>query len=291
MHASAPRERFVDANGLKHHVLEWDAAAGNTTVVLLHGFLDLSWSFARVAARLAPKYHVIAPDFRGHGDSDWVAPGGYYYFPDYLLDLTRLLPQLTRERVYIVGHSMGGTVATYYAGLFPNRVQKLALLEGIGPPADDPALAPERVLEHLRTMDNLRARKPRIISSLDVAIETFAHIYPRAAPDLLRELASHATRPAAEGAETGLQWKYDPLHRTRSPMPFDERVFAAFIRRITCPVLLVDSSERINSGTSNPARQALYATASKRVLPNAGHMMQLDQPEALAEMVAEFLAH
>jgi pimeloyl-ACP methyl ester carboxylesterase len=288
MHAAAPRERFVEANGLKHHVLEWNSAAGET-VVLLHGFLDLSWSFARVAARLASRYHVVAPDFRGHGDSEWVGAGGYYYFPDYILDLTRLLPQLTRERVYIVGHSMGGTVATYYTGLFPDRVHKLALLEGIGPPGDDPALAPQRVLEHLRTMDNLRSRKPRTLPSLDVAVETLTHIYPRAEPVLLRELAQHATRRAPEELEPGLHWKYDPQHRTRSPMPFDERVFAAFIRRITCPVLLVDSTERIASGMSNPARQALYTTATKRVLANSGHMMQLDQPDAVAELVMEFL--
>ena len=291
MHPPAPRERFIDANGLKHHVLEWDNDASDTTVVLLHGFLDLSWSFARVAARLMANYHVIAPDFRGHGDTQWVGAGGYYYFPDYILDLVRLLPELTRERVYIVGHSMGGTVATYYTGLFPDRVQKLVLLEGIGPPADDPMTAPNRVLEHLRTMDNLRARKPRVLSSLDDAVETLAHIYPRADNEHLRELARHATRPATEGPTGSLQWKYDPLHRTRSPMPFDERVFAAFIRRIACPVLLVDSADRNASGSSNPARQALYTTAVKRVLPDSGHMMQLDQPQAVAEMVLEFFVN
>lgn len=290
MSIPAPRRRFVDANGLQHHVLEWNDSVSDTTVVLLHGFLDLSWSFARVAPRLAQNYHVVAPDFRGHGDTQWVAAGGYYYFPDYILDLARLLPQLTRNRVYIVGHSMGGTVATYYTGLFPERVQKLVLLEGIGPPADDPANAPQRVLEHLRTVDTVRTRKPRVLKTLDEAVEALTHIYPRVDMQLLREYAEHATRPATVASEGSLQWKYDPLHRTRSPMPFDDRVFASFIRRIDCPVLLVDSADAIDAGTTNTARQALYTTAEKRVLADAGHMMQLDQPTSLAEMVLEFLA-
>jgi pimeloyl-ACP methyl ester carboxylesterase len=285
-----PRERSIDANGLKHHVLEWDHSASDITVVLLHGFLDLAWSFAHVAARLARSYHVVAPDFRGHGDTQWVGAGGYYYFPDYILDLTRVLPQITRARTYIVGHSMGGTVATYYTGLFPHRVQKLALLEGIGPPGDDPAIAPERVLEHLRTVDNLRSRKPRILQSLDEAVETLTHIYPRVDRQVLREYARCATRPSPDAPVGSLRWKYDPLHRTRSPLPFDERMFAAFIRRIECPVLLVDSADRVNAGLTNYPRQALYTTAVQRVLVDSGHMMQLDQPQALAEMVMEFLA-
>jgi pimeloyl-ACP methyl ester carboxylesterase len=289
MHVPAPRERFIEANDLKHHVLEWDGAASDTTVVLLHGFLDLGWSFERLGARLADKYHVVAPDFRGHGDSQWVGAGGYYYFADYILDLTRLLPQLTRSRMFVVGHSMGGTAATYYTGLFPDQVEKLALLEGIGPPGDDPDIAPERILENIRTVDSMRARKPRVLNSLDTAVETLAHLYPRVARQWLREFARHATRPI-EGTPGELQWKYDPLHRTRSPMPFDERVFAAFIRRITCPVLLVDSIDQDVPTVSNPERQAQYKTATKHVLADSGHMMQLDQPERLAEMLLEFFA-
>src|SRR4051812_44019901 len=131
----SPIERTIEANNLRHHVLEWNPGATSAaSVVILHGFLDLAWSFERLALPLAEHYHVIVPDFRGHGDSEQVGRGGYYYFPDYTADLAHLLPQLTRKTLYLVGHSMGGIVASYFAGAFPARVARLALLEGIGPP-------------------------------------------------------------------------------------------------------------------------------------------------------------
>lgn len=281
-----PREHFVDANGLRHHVLEWDSARADTTVVLLHGFLDLAWSFEHVALRLAPKYHVVAPDFRGHGDTEWVGRGGYYYFPDYTADLARLLPALTRRRVFLVGHSMGGIVATYYTGAFPERVHKLALLEGIGLPGSRAEEAPERMLKHIETVDEVRAKKPRPLESLAAAAARLRQIYPQLDAKWAERLAEKATRPTSEGR----LWKHDPLHRTRSPLLFNEAQFAAFARRIRCPTLLVNAAQSDFKILHDPQRQKLYSNAEVRSLPAAGHMMQLDQPDALADMLLEFFA-
>ncbi len=283
-----PRERTIEANGLSHHVLEWNIAASDTTVVLLHGFLDLAWSFERVAVKLASHFHVLAPDFRGHGDSGWVGVGGYYYFPDYTADLARLLPPLTRARVFLVGHSMGGTVATYYTGTFPERVHKLALLEGIGPPASEPERAPERMLAHIQTVDEARAKQPRPLPSLAAAAERLCHVHPRLNRDWAQTLAQRATRPAPDGAPAGRLWKYDPLHRTRSPLLFDVAQYEAFVRRIQCPVLLVTGAESEMKFFRDPSRQALYPNPRVETLAGAGHMLQLDQPYALADMLLDF---
>lgn len=286
-----PQVRKIEANGLRHNVLEWDRIGADTSVVLLHGFLDLAWSFERVALRLAPRYHVIAPDFRGHGDTDWVGAGGYYYFPDYTADLARILPRLTRSRVYLVGHSMGGVVATQYAGTFPERVQKLALLEGTGPPAGKTEDAPERMLQHIQTVDELRAKPLRTLASLAAATRRLLEIYPNLDPAWAARLAEKATRPAPGGPRGGRVWKRDPLHRTRSPLVFLLPLLEAFIRRIACPVLLVNAAESKFTFLHDRARQALYPNAQLRTLPQAGHMMQLDQPEALADMLHEFFAN
>lgn len=285
-----PREHLIEANGLKHHVLEWDAAGSDTTVVLLHGFLDLAWSFERAALKLAPQYHVIAPDFRGHGDTEWIGAGGYYYFPDYSADLARLLPRLTRRRVYLVGHSMGGTVATYYTGTFPERVQKLALLEGIGPPESKPEEAPERMLKHIQTVDDMRAKALKPVASLAAATERLRKLYPRLDPAWAERLAERSTRPAPGGPPGSRLWKHDPLHRTRSPLLFNLAHFKAFIARIRCPVLHVNGGDSDLSFLHNRERQQLYPDPVVRTLPGAGHMMQLDQPEPLAEMLLEFFA-
>ena len=285
-----PIARTIEANGLRHNVLEWDIAGADTTVVLLHGFLDLAWSFEHVALKLAPRYHVIAPDLRGHGDTDWVGAGGYYYFPDYTADLARVLPALVRKRVYLVGHSMGGVVATQYTGTFPERVQKLALLEGTGPPGGNLADAPARMLKHIETVDETRARGIRPLDSLAAATERLRQIYQRLEPAWAARLAEKATRPAPDGPPGGRIWKHDPLHRTRSPLIFLLPLFEAFINRIACPVLLVNAAESKFTFLHDPDRQALFPNARVRTLADAGHMMQLDQPEALADMLLEFFA-
>src|SRR5258706_3132064 len=78
------RERLVHANGLEHHVLEWNMG-GAPTIVCCHGFLDLGWSFVWLAEELAAAgFRVVAFDWRGHGESEHVGRGGYYHFADYI---------------------------------------------------------------------------------------------------------------------------------------------------------------------------------------------------------------
>src|SRR5581483_9336718 len=119
------------STGMTLHLLEWDAPSEHT-VILLHGFLDLCWSWEDVAARLDGKFHLVAFDLRGHGDSGRVASGGYYHFADYLADLDELVEKVGRTRVSLVGHSLGGALSAYFTGTFPSRVHKLVMMEGLG---------------------------------------------------------------------------------------------------------------------------------------------------------------
>ena len=84
MRRSMQSRKVSLATGLTYNVLEWEgpAAPGDLTFALIHGFADIGAMWSDVAERLAPHGHVIAPDLRGHGDSDWIGPGGYYYFMD-----------------------------------------------------------------------------------------------------------------------------------------------------------------------------------------------------------------
>src|SRR5450432_717513 len=99
--------RLALTSGLTYHLLEWEHRSSSApTFVLVHGFTDLAFGWIEVAERLAAHGHVIAPDLRGHGDSDWIGPGGYYHFMDYVADLDDVIGQLARARVVLVGHSM-----------------------------------------------------------------------------------------------------------------------------------------------------------------------------------------
>ena len=147
----APSEHFVDANGIRHHVLEWLPPAGvaprGETVLLCHGFLDFAYSYVLVAVPLAALgYRVLAFDWRGHGESSWVGAAGYYHFPDYVQDLDRLLPQIVADDqpLHLVGHSMGATACAMFAGVRSERLRSLSLLEGLAPPSAPLGSAPDR---------------------------------------------------------------------------------------------------------------------------------------------------
>ncbi|MGH8210885.1 MAG: alpha/beta fold hydrolase, partial [Steroidobacteraceae bacterium] len=120
----------VDIRGLRHR-LTWWGERTNTPVVLLHGFLDCGATWQFLVDRLPPSWTLVAPDWRGFGDSEW-APGGYW-FPDYFPDLDVLLDTLVpQSRARVIGHSMGANVAKMYGGIRPQRLQWLVNLEGLG---------------------------------------------------------------------------------------------------------------------------------------------------------------
>jgi pimeloyl-ACP methyl ester carboxylesterase len=282
--------RIALATGLAYHVLEWEpAAATDTTFVLVHGFLDLAYGWREVAARLAARVHVVAPDLRGHGDSDWIGAGGYYHYLDYVADLDDVVAQLARPRVIAVGHSMGGGVVAYWAGARAERPHAIALLEGLGPPDQSEAPLAGRTA---RWIDGWRAaprRAPRVLPSLDDAAARLRRHDPLLGEALARDLAAAGTRPAspAEAIDGGVAWKHDPLHVTEGPYPFRRDHAARYWRAITCPVLVVDGERSMLNlpDAERAARRADLARATHVVLPGAGHMMQRHRPAELAELL------
>ncbi len=284
---SRPESRRLHlSTGLDYHLLEWgrEDAALDHTVVMVHGFLDLSWGFSDcVEAALAGRFHVVAPDMRGHGDSDRVGAGGYYHFMDYLADLESLVAELGRSRVSLVGHSMGGSIVSYFAGTWPERVHRLALLEGLGPPEDSTPV-PERVRHWVDACKRARSREPRSYDSVEAAAARLRQNDAALDQDLALRLAEHGTTRGGEGR---LRFKHDPLHLTRGPYPFQLEVARSFWQRIACPVLLVEGSE---SPFRALDRSGEFPAARRAVVDGAGHMMQRHRPAELGRLLAEFLS-
>jgi pimeloyl-ACP methyl ester carboxylesterase len=283
--------RISLATGLTYHVLEWggDDLGLDHTVVLVHGFLDLAWGWRRtVDAGLAGRFHVVAPDMRGHGDSDRIGAGGYYHFFDYLADLHSLVAQLGRKRVSLVGHSMGGSIVGYYAGTYPDAIDRLALLEGIGPPeSSEPG--PARLAAWLAGWRRVQQRGQRSYATVAEAAARLRANDPLLSDELALELAQAGT---VSGPDGRLRFKHDPLHATRGPYPYRVAAAQEFWTRVTCPVLLVQGSESQLRHPESELRRRYecFGTRREAVLQAAGHMMQRHQPQALAILLAEFLA-
>ena len=273
--------RIALATGLTYNVLEWPHES-DLTYVLVHGFSDLGYGWIEVAERLAAHAHVIAPDLRGHGDSDWIGPGGYYHFLDYVADLDEVIARLAHPRVVLVGHSMGGSISGYYAGTRPERLTALALLEGLGPP-DLVGMDPVARTSHW--IDSWKAARKRYkpMATIEEAVARLRKNDDRLDPAFALAFARAGTRVV----EGGFVWKHDPLHMTQGPYAFRLDVAAKFWQRITCPVLIVDGADsRLNLPLAERAqRRAHFARHEHVVVPDAGHAVQRHQPARIAELV------
>jgi pimeloyl-ACP methyl ester carboxylesterase len=289
---STPRERWVDARGLALHCLEWGQSSGEP-VLLVHGFLDMAHSWRSFVDALSNRSQkplwIVAPDCRGHGDSGWVGAGGYYHFPDYVFDLDCVVQALDVSRLRLVGHSMGGTISLLYAGAFPERVAQLVLIEGVGPAGMKFSDAPERMATWISEVHQRGRNHFRQYTSVEAGARQLRQTNPRLAEAAALELARAAMRKNDNGKWV---WKFDPLHRTTAPQPFYTAQAVEFLRRIECAVLLVDGEQ--SHQRQRLDKQERYAAIARRkqvIIDDSGHMVHHDNPEKLAQAVADFFAN
>ena len=256
--------------------------SSGVSIVLLHGFMDSGATWDLVAAELCESgASIYAPDFRGFGRSDRVPGGGYYHFPDYVADIAALIDAIAPRELVLVGHSMGGSVACLYTGTCPDRVQRLVLLEGVGPPAMDGSLALHRMRKWLNDLRELRQGRP--LSSLEDAARRLSATHPHIDRGVLLSRARHLTIEKPDGT---LEWAHDPLHRTTSPSIFHVEAFKGFLADIRCPVTFVSGGENGWHPTDEAERLAAFPTPPRVVtLEKAGHMMHWTEPSGVARAI------
>ncbi len=280
---------FLDIRGLRYHCRVW-GETGRPKLFMLHGWMDVSASFQFLVDALRSDWQVIAPDWRGYGLTAW-GPADSYWFPAYLGDLDRLLAHFEPDRpVALIGHSMGGNVASLYAGVLPERVAHLVNLEGFGMSRSDPAKAPARYAKWpAHPAEKPRFRDYADFTALAARMRTSN---PRLSEPRARYLAQHWGRETAAGR---VELRSDPAHKLINPVAYQLEEAMACWRNVAAPVLWIDGAEsklmermRIHAG-EHEARKACFRQLSAHTIPDAGHMLHHDQPERLAELIETFL--
>jgi len=284
-----PPEAFdLQVRGLRHHVTRWPGTDPEP-VFLLHGWADTGDTFQFLVDALPASRTCIAPDLRGFGRSEWPAEG--YWFPDYFADLEELLDRLAPDTpVTLVGHSMGGNIATLYAGIRPERVRRVVCIEGFGLARTHAEQAPARYREWL---DQLRT--PPVFARFP-SLEAFAHLLLRRNPRLTPERAAFIAAAWTEQQLDGsVAVRADPAHKRVNAVLY-RRDEAEFVwREITAPVLYVvaeqsDFLARLGEDGRPETMARIIRGLEPCLIPDAGHMVHHEQPERLAREIEAFLA-
>jgi pimeloyl-ACP methyl ester carboxylesterase len=284
------RSTFLDVRGLRYHCREW-GEPGAPLVLMTHGWMDVSASFQFLVDALRGEWHVVAPDWRGYGLTQWSGADSYW-FPDYLADLEALLAHYSPARpADLLGHSMGGNIVCLYAGIRPDRVARIVNLEGFGLADAKPADAPRR---YRRWLDSLATtQRFRDYASFAELADTMRQRDPRLTPARALFFAEHWGQLDPDGRVRLLS---DPAHKRVNPVAYRLEEARACWRAIGAPVLWIDGEEsptledlRIHA-EDYAARKACFAALVEHVIPAAGHMVHHDQPEAVAALVEPFLA-
>lgn len=256
---------------------------------MCHGWMDtgLSWQF--VVDSLAKDWHVIAPDWRGFGGSDH--PQGGYWFPDYYADLEAILDHFSPDQAAsLVGHSMGGKITTQYAGMRPERVKQLVNIEGFGIPSHSPE---EALSRYGKWLDSFK--KPSRLRDYD-DFESLATKLVKNNPQLSADRAAFIARCWGEEVEvdgnTVVRLRADPRHKDLNPVPYHREDVIHIWENTSAKSLWIAAEETMFSNFLFRLREAgeSYRPDQEVLLSGSGHMLHLEQPEKLAELIEEFFS-
>ena len=257
-------------------------------VLALHGWLDNAASFEPLLPHL-DAFDVVALDLPGHGASAHRASGYDYVYVDWLHDALDVLDALNWERAHLLGHSMGATIASTLAAAAPERVGRLALIEGLGPLGGSAEGAGTRLREAVaarRALDARRDEPPRIIPSLDAAVKARLMATPMRAED-----AERIVRRNLDAVEGGYVWRSDPRLRLPSSTRLPEPAIRAILAAIEAPTLLIAASPAPPYFTPEQrAERAAHVRDLRIETIDGGHHLHMERADLVGPLLHAFLA-
>ena len=290
---SGPTSHIYFSQRLRLHYVDW----GNEEappMLLVHGGRDHCRNWDWVARDLSRDYHVIAPDLRGHGDSQWMI-GGSYNTVDYVYDIAQLLHQKHMTPATIISHSLGASVSLLYTGLYPETVKALVAIEGMGLSSaaartaeSGDGAATGRMLDNwVRDTRRIAGRLPRRYPTLEEAFHRMQTENPHLSEARARHLTIHGSNQNEDGTYS---WKFDNYVRATAPVGLTAEQIHDLYERISCPTLLVYGSESWVSSPANAEGASYLSKMRLAVIEDAGHWVHHDRLTEFLSIARAFLA-
>lgn len=249
-------------------------------VIALHGWLDNSMSFARLAPHLQG-VRIVALDQAGHGHSGHRPAGADYSIWDYTHDVLQVAEQFGWKRFTLLGHSMGAIVSTLLAGALPERIERLALIDGLIPFTGEPETAPQKLGEALEARLALPRKRKPIYRRVDDAVAARM----KGVGAVTREAAELLAQRGLMPVPGGYTWRTDPRLMLPSVMRLTQAHAWAFVDRLKCPVSLVLAEQGMLVRQPEFMRQVESRPMTLHRLAG-GHHLHLDDEQG-AQAVAD----
>ena len=251
-------------------------------VLCLHGWLDNAASFLPVFSWL-DDFHLIAIDWPGHGLSDHRSKDAHYHFLDYVYDLLQLFQLNNWREVYIVGHSMGGMIATAFASAFPEKVKSLTLIDAFGFISCDEKEVTKQLRKGLLSRLKLKDKSLSVHPDIDSAVQARVN-----ASDLSAEHAKLIVERGIKTDNSGVSWRSDQRLRAVSPYRLSPVQAEQLLHDLVTPTQLIFGDQGMAF-----VRDALnkYQSAKRTVESHSitgGHHVHMEQPEACAKLIRLF---
>jgi esterase len=268
---AAQQDHFIEVNGLRLHYLEWGSPA-KPAFIMLHGISRVAHQFDHIAPHFADRYHVIAIDMRGHGDSGW-SPEGAYVVEDYAKDLEAFIDKLDLHEVTLLGNSTGGRVVQVYAGLHPDRVARL-IVEDVGP---------ERTNEISSAFTRQVENEANGWASEDELVAFLKKSNARTPEPILRTYAHYASKQRDDGR---IVWKRDP-NLANGFVPTE---LWRFVSQIQCPTIyIIGGASRIVPPETRQKLKETLPNVQVVVMPGLGHYPDQEATADFIPIVDAFL--
>ncbi|MCO1335548.1 alpha/beta hydrolase [Microbulbifer sp. OS29] len=285
MNQITPREITLEFDNKTIAARQWGDREGEP-VIALHGWLDNCASFDRLAP-LLPGINLVALDMPGHGRSYHRSLDANYNIWEEAEDVLGVVHALGWRKFSIVAHSRGAIAGVITAGAFPDRVKRLALIDGLVPPFTKDEEAPENLAKAIAQRARYAARRLKVYSTFDEAVEARKNgMFP------LTEWAARAiTERGTREVEGGYTWSNDPRLMAASTAKLNEQQIKAYLSRLSMPVQLVLAEDGIAEMIER-LRPVLHGCQGieAQEMPGSHHLhLEESGAQAIAEWFAPFL--